>query len=330
MKGVGWRRSLCLLETSARLGAVPGNRPAPALLCHGCFSRALLRGVLGEAETAGGRARRGHCLGIRTRLNQGFAMGVWRRRDVEGSLPANRRGKMGSRCGVLSMQTRAAQNLGRGFLLGAPSSLCTSSLCPRASSCPTAVGGEGMAAEIIRNPSEITLSVMCLQLLASLGLVWQEWGRNSRSKRSVTAADEKKIPEWSSAGGSWANCCILHFQAVSQRSSSFCHAVLELLALESHSGSGAPMEILSLSGAAGAVFARSSGHKVRGLSSPAPHTVGLWQPASWQHPLAPRAWAPPSLSFANSGGEGKEALESWQKKRGCEHLCLLIPELGGS
>lgn len=56
-------------------GAVPGNRPAPALLCHGCFSRALLRGVLGEAETAGGRARRGHCLGIRTCLNRGFSYG---------------------------------------------------------------------------------------------------------------------------------------------------------------------------------------------------------------------------------------------------------------
>lgn len=140
---------------------------------------------------------------------------------------------------------------------------------------PTAVGGEGMAAGIIRNPGEITLWVMCLQLLASLRLVWQEWGRNGRSKRSVTAVEERKIPEQSSAGGSWTNRCTLHVQAVRQRSSSFCHAVLELLALESHSGSGAPKESLSLSGAAGAVFARSSGHKVRGLSSPAPHMVGL-------------------------------------------------------
>lgn len=55
------------------------------------------------------------------------------------------------------------------------------------------------AAGIIRNPSEITLWVMCLQLLASLGLVWQGWGRSGRSKRSVTAVDERKIPEQSSA-----------------------------------------------------------------------------------------------------------------------------------
>ena len=113
-------------------------------------------------------------VGRKAWLNRGFAVEVWKGRDAEGFLPANRRGKTGGSCGVLSTQTRAVENLGRGLLLGATSSLCIISPCPRAASCQTAVGGEGMAAGIIRNPSEITLSVMCLQLWASPRLQSQE------------------------------------------------------------------------------------------------------------------------------------------------------------